>query len=114
LYDAELDDSRIDGAINSDFSHFTRCRFGVGEPTQVLAWNTSIERSQFCAVANRLHVSGGAITCSACEGPLAMPQGDFCVASESTSLEDDFCEAMRAAPVCADFPSRPRPVTQDW
>jgi len=111
LYDVEGDVCTIDGELESDLTTLVDSRFGVRDFTQFHAWNTTIDNGVLCDAFDNIRFSAGALTCVTCQGPLAQPNADACVANEATSTDSNTCEVLNDLPICEEFPRRPRPFT---
>jgi hypothetical protein len=116
LYESEILASAVDGAVESDGSHWETTRIGANSATSLVTFLSDLSAVRFCKPTNRL-VLGEAtsIMCSSCLRQLAEP-AELCVvpgADRLLKFQGNACPLLRMGVPIADcvdpIPARVRP-----
>jgi hypothetical protein len=111
LFETSLKRGSLQGTIDLDQSQVEDTVFGMHDTTDLLVWDTSLNRVNFCAATDHVVVAGeGSFLCADCrELDGAGVPIDACLHEDNKTPFIKSCGVLAVAPVCEPTPLRMRP-----
>ena len=111
LYSMRMQGCTLDGALELDDTDVAGSRLGATQPTTFVSYNSRLVTVSLCEGVQSASLAGGAIECTACQGPFSEGEADVCSIglNFASPLEANPCPAFASVGICERFPTRRRP-----
>lgn len=112
IFESLVEDSVVEGVIESDSTRFQRARFGLHVATDLVMFSGGVSQSAFCEHADRYRFGASAgVSCSSCIAGSVFEQRGVCALPDADRGDDGpvHCEAfVLEEPCAAPLPARMR------